>query len=51
MVEHVDVDVKIEIVRYEKNVFEYPTLIHLQTYCHPKTLIYILGDDAWNTSI
>jgi hypothetical protein len=33
MVEHVDVDVKIEIVRYEKNVFEYPTLIHLQTYC------------------
>lgn len=28
-----DVDKKIEVYRYTKNMYEYPTLIHLQNYC------------------
>lgn len=28
-----DVDRKIEIYKYTKNMYEYPTLIHLQNYC------------------
>lgn len=33
LVETYDVDKKIEIYRYTKNMYEYPTLIHLQNYC------------------
>jgi predicted O-methyltransferase YrrM len=45
-----DVDKKIEIYRYSKNMYEYPTLIHLQNYCANNPNAHVLYYHAKGTS-
>lgn len=45
-----DVDRKIEVYRYSKNMYEYPTLIHLQNYCNQNPNAKVLYYHAKGTS-
>ena len=45
-----DVDKKIEVYRYSKNMYEFPTLIHLQNYCANNPNASVLYYHAKGTS-